>query len=124
MTGKSRSQTAEVFLLLPWAVLRAGSQALSPGSSAMAEVHLNEQRPGLAMRGPVPRPQGTSPIRGACQASTHLLSTSIYIGFAEGGNTKCFKALHRGEGTTKPWDPAGAPGASPELTPGPTKGCS
>ena len=69
----------------------------------MAEVHLNEQRPGLAMLGPLPRPQGTSPNRGACQASTHLLSTNIYIGDAEGGNTKCFKALHRGEGTTKPW---------------------
>lgn len=76
MTGKLRAQTEEILLLRPWADLRAGSQALSPGSSAMAQTHLNKGRgggvaAGLAMQGPdlrAPHPSEL-PARPACTFS-------------------------------------------------------
>lgn len=79
MTSKSRAQTAEILLLRPCTDLRAGSQALSPGSSAVAQSHLNEaggaggggEEPGLTMRGPdlrAPHPSEL-PARPACTFS-------------------------------------------------------
>jgi hypothetical protein len=66
-----------------------------------------------------------SPIRAACQVNAYPFSMNIYLVFEKKGeNTEYFKALCRGKETTKPWGSSRDSHSQPQLTPGPTKGCS